>query len=181
MTCLLCYSDTTGATVYSNPVFGGDCSLRLDKAPANGVVFAVVTSTDYIYKGEVTRTAHYDYRILPVEGVERTASVNLKWYDWIKVILDTVTVNATVVNCDLDMILYPNPVTKNELFTMEFQNIEGESATIRICNMQGQLVYNDKINSNSIQINITSCLKEGLYIVMVNTPTRQKNFKLVVE
>jgi hypothetical protein len=181
MTCQLCYRDTAGATVYSNPVFGGDCSLQLEKAPANGVVFAVITNTDYIYLGEATRTAHYDYRIRPVEGVERTASVNLRWYDWTRVILDTVTVNTAIVNHDLDMIIYPNPVTKNGLLTMELTDIKGETASIRILNMQGQIVFSDITNSISYQINTSAWLKEGLYVVRVNTPTRQKNFKLVVE
>jgi hypothetical protein len=181
MTCLLCCRDTAGVAVYSNPVFGGDCSLRLEKPPANGVVFAVITSTDYIYWGEVTRTAHYDYRILPVEGVERTASVNLRWYDWTKEILDTVTVNTTPAVRDLAVILYPNPVPKNGFFTMEFADIGDECATVRICNMQGQILYNGQIHDNYIQINTSARLNEGLYIIMVNTPTRQKNFKLVVD
>jgi hypothetical protein len=181
MTCQLCYRDTTGTPVYSNPVFGGDCSLRLEKAPANGVVFAVITNTDYIYYGEATRTAHYDYRIRPVEGVERTASVNLRWYDWNKVILDTVTVNAQLISPDLDLILYPNPLPQNGLLTMEFHDTEGETATIRISNLQGQIVYTGPINGNFVQISTSAWLKEGLYIVMVKTPTRQKNFKLVVE
>lgn len=181
MTCQLCYRDTTGAAVYSNPVFGGDCSLQLEKIPANGVVFAVITNTDYLYLGEVTRTAHYDYRIRPLEGVERTASVNLRWYDWTRVILDTVTVNTAIVNHDLDVNIYPNPVNKNGLLTMEIPDIKDETALIRISNMQGQIVFSDKTNSISYQVDTTARLKKGLYIVMVNTPTRQKNFKLVVE
>jgi hypothetical protein len=181
MTCQLCYRDTSGATVYGAPVFGGDCSLRLDKAPANGVVFAVITNTDYIYKGEVTRTAHYNYRIQFVEGVERTASVNLRWYDWTKVILDTATNAVKDIPDNLEVLLYPNPVAQNQTLSLELQNIENEIVMIQISNMQGQVIYSDRGSSSHIEINASTLLKEGLYIVTVRTATRQEYFKLVVK
>jgi len=82
MTCQLCYRSADGRAVYGTPVFGGDCSLRLDRAPANGVVFAVICNTDYIYEGDETRQAHSDYRLKIVEGVTGAADINQKWYDW---------------------------------------------------------------------------------------------------
>lgn len=88
MTLQICYRNEDGQPVYSEIVYGGQCSLRLDTPPANGVVFAVVTNTDYIYKGEETRKAHYDYRIRLIDGVSRTADINLPWYDWTKKIED---------------------------------------------------------------------------------------------
>lgn len=81
MTLQLCYRATDGTPVYGLPVSSGTASLRLDKAPANGVVIAVVCNTDYKYLGEATRKAHYDYRLTPVQGVAAAASVNTKWYD----------------------------------------------------------------------------------------------------
>lgn len=80
MTCQLCYIATDGTRVYSQLVSNGNCSLNLDLTPANGVVIAVISNTDYIYYGESTRTAHYDYRLQLVEGVSGTANVNGKWY-----------------------------------------------------------------------------------------------------
>ena len=80
MTCQLCYRATDGTAVYSKVVSSGDCSLRLDKAPANSVVIAVICNTDYVYNGESTRTAHYDYRLQIGTGVTATADVNTKWY-----------------------------------------------------------------------------------------------------
>jgi hypothetical protein len=80
MTCQLCYIATDGSRVYSNIVSSGDCSLNLDKTPANNVVIAVICNTDYIYYGESTRTAHYDYRLQLGTGVSGTADVNKKWY-----------------------------------------------------------------------------------------------------
>jgi hypothetical protein len=180
MTCQLCFRDTTGAVVYSNPVYGGDCILKLEKVPANGVVFAVITNTDYLYKGEVTRTAHFDYRIKPIEGIERTASVKLKWFNWNETILDTVTVGTIDVVKDLDVDVYPNPVSGNENLTLKVRNLENETAVIQIYNMQGQLVFEDKINSNNTIINKNLWIKDGIYLINVSTSTRKRNFKIVV-
>jgi uncharacterized repeat protein (TIGR02543 family) len=98
MTCQLAYRTTTGKPVYSEFVSSGNCTLKLNEAPANGVVIAVITNTDYIYKGEATRTAKYDYRLELVTGVTGTASINTKWYESAKLRnLNTVTFTGTVV------------------------------------------------------------------------------------
>lgn len=81
MTLQLCYRATDGTPVYGKPVSTGTATLRLDKAPANGVVIAVICNTDYKYLGEATRKAHYDYRLKPGTGVTGAADVNKKWYD----------------------------------------------------------------------------------------------------
>lgn len=81
MFCQLCYRATDGTPVYSVPVKSGACSLRIDKAPANNVVIAVVCNTDYKYQGESTRKAHYDYRLQLGAGVDGTADIYTKWYN----------------------------------------------------------------------------------------------------
>ena len=81
MTCQIAYRATDGTCVYSEPVSSGDCTLRLDKAPYNNVVIAVITNTDYVYNGETTRKAHYDYRLELGTGVSGTADIYTKWYN----------------------------------------------------------------------------------------------------
>lgn len=98
MTCQLAYRTTTGKPVYSEFVSSGNCTLKLDEAPANGVVIAVITNTDYAYKGEATRTAKFDYKLGLVTGVTGPASINTKWYESAKLrSLNTVTFTGTVV------------------------------------------------------------------------------------
>ena len=80
MTCQLVYRATDGSVVYGQPVAGGTCGVRLDKAVKNNVVIAVICSTDYLYKGEATRTAKYDYRLTSGTGVTGTASINTQWF-----------------------------------------------------------------------------------------------------
>ncbi|MBN1759134.1 MAG: hypothetical protein JW863_12490 [Chitinispirillaceae bacterium] len=81
MSCQLCYRANDGTPVYSTPVTGGECSLRLDKTPGKGVVIAVICNTDYKYLGEETRKAHFDYRLKLVSGVTAAADIYTKWYD----------------------------------------------------------------------------------------------------
>ncbi|WP_343691924.1 hypothetical protein [Chitinophaga sp.] len=81
MTCQLVYRSTTGVPVYSSYVSSGTCTLKLDAAPANGVVIAVITSTDYTYNGDATRKKKYDYRLQLVSGVSGAADIHTKWYN----------------------------------------------------------------------------------------------------
>ncbi len=84
MSCQLCYRTEKGETVYGGITKGGKCALKIDpaKTPANGVVFAVVCNTDYVYEGDKTRTTHHDYRLKLGEGAVRTADIHKNWWDW---------------------------------------------------------------------------------------------------
>jgi len=81
MSLQLCYRAADGVPVYSVPVTSGSATLRLDKAPVNGVVIAVVANTDYKYLGDATRKAKFDYRLVPETGVTGAAETTKKWYD----------------------------------------------------------------------------------------------------
>lgn len=81
MTCQIAYRATDGTCVYSKPVQNGDCSVKLTKKPYNDVVIAVITNTDYVYEGENTRKAHYDYKLQLGNGVVGTADIYTKWYN----------------------------------------------------------------------------------------------------
>ncbi|MHC4198371.1 MAG: hypothetical protein ACYSU0_00070 [Planctomycetota bacterium] len=80
MRCQLVYRATDGAVVYSAPVDGGECSLRLTKSVQNNVVIAVICSTDYVFRGDETRKKKYDYRLRLGKGVARTADIHVKWW-----------------------------------------------------------------------------------------------------
>ncbi|MDO6386802.1 MULTISPECIES: hypothetical protein [unclassified Uliginosibacterium] len=76
----LAYRAADGTAVYSQPVESGESCLDLSKAPKNGVVVGIATSTDYLYSGEATRKAKYDYRVHLLEGVSGTAPLYDKYY-----------------------------------------------------------------------------------------------------
>ncbi len=81
MSCQLVYRDTSGNIHYGAPVSSGVCSIPVANV-RNNVVVAVICNTDYIYYGESTRTAHYDYTITMGTGITGKANINTKWYDY---------------------------------------------------------------------------------------------------
>ncbi|MFB6320605.1 PKD domain-containing protein [Saccharicrinis sp. FJH54] len=91
MSCQLCYRATDGSVVYGEPVLAGECKLALDKQPANNVVVAVICNTDYIYEGEKTRKAHFDYKLRMGKGIKERGNWKTKWYHW-----DSNLTNSTV-------------------------------------------------------------------------------------
>jgi len=92
----LAYRDVNGRAVYSAPMTtcraGQTCPVSLDlvtrprMGPGTGsgndrqVVIAVISNTDYRYRGESSRFAKYKYRIGIKDGVT-TASVNTAWFN----------------------------------------------------------------------------------------------------
>jgi len=81
MSCQLVYRDTSGVIRYGVPVSSGDCSIPLVNV-LNNVIVAVICNTDYIYSGETTRTAKFNYTLTMGAGVTSKADINTKWYDY---------------------------------------------------------------------------------------------------
>lgn len=78
----LAYRAADDSAIYSKPVAAGEACLNVGpKPPKNGVVVAVVSSTDYLYEGDETRKRKYDYRLHLLEGVEGVASTQVKHYE----------------------------------------------------------------------------------------------------
>jgi hypothetical protein len=80
MVCQLVYRATDGGVIYSQPVSSGPCSLTLTRPPKNNVVVAVISNTDYVYAGETTRKAKYDYRLALGNGITGVADIYTKWW-----------------------------------------------------------------------------------------------------
>ncbi len=201
MTCQLVYRTTAGVPVYSQPVASGACTLNLPAAPASNVVIAVITNTDYIYSGETTRKAHYDYRLRLVTGVTGTASVNTKWYnsatlssartetdpvttvgiDWSKYCSLDVPATRIVGNSNLVKLqMYPNPVSLSSRVTLDFINDGNEKTTITIFNLQGAKVM-EKSTGGMRYVLEPKILKAGTYLVKVKNSKTDQTQKLIVQ
>lgn len=183
MTCQLCYRTKAGEIVYSQMVYGGDCTLRLDKTPANGVIFAVICNTDYVYKGEETRKAHFDYRLKLGNGVESPADIYLKWYDWTADIVEPTTSLRPIEILNEDgALIYPNPVDhSNSELNIKFKSEITDPITVKITDMKSQVVYRNNVNNGS-KINTSGFLKPGVYIVTLKTSQKESvyTYKLAV-
>jgi hypothetical protein len=177
MSCQLCYRSPDGEAIYSNPVFGGECSLRLEKVPANGIVFAVICNTDYIYMGEETRTTHHDYRLKLVEGVTGTASVNTKWYQWDRDLGSSTGVGNVFQPGPLT--LYPNPVSRGESIIIEQEDDLSEPVSVEIWNLSGVLVHREILSAGN-RVSMSNVPAAGLYFLIAGTERGKTVSKIVV-
>ncbi len=79
MSCQLVYRDVDGKVHYGVPVSSGPCTIPLANVK-NDVVIAVICNTDYVYQGEVTRTAKYGYTLTLGDDIAGTADIYTQWY-----------------------------------------------------------------------------------------------------
>lgn len=183
MGCQICYRAEDGSVVYGQPVFGGECTLKLDKKPANDVVFIVVTNTDYIYEGEKTRTAHFDYRLRLIEGVKERGHWNVRWFNWnqnLSNISIPTDINHTAKKTGQTTTVYPNPMKENETLNIRFSNNPVQFAEIKIIDMNGKIVLN-KICSGNTTVDCSGLLKRGIYFMPIHTSQGTEVKKLTVQ
>jgi hypothetical protein len=201
MTCQLVYRNTSGTPIYSQYVSSGNCSLRLDTPPANGIVIAVITNTDYIYNGETTRKAHYDYRLQLVTGVTGTASVNTRWYKWnnlsARVATGEVGIDMSkycfhspavkgeagavkeIINAE-EFQMYPNPVQIGKPLMLEFINTNEEQTYISILTTDGKKIFETATTEKNLVID-SKDLKKGVYVVKIANAHGGTTQQLVVK
>jgi hypothetical protein len=177
MSCQLCYRSTDGEAIYGNPVFGGECSLRLEKAPANGIVFAVICNTDYIYKGEETRTAHYDYRLKLVEGITGAADVNTRWYQWDRE-LSSSSVIGKVTQPGV-LTVYPNPVSRSESIVIQADPGAAGPVPVEIWNLSGVMVHSEILSGDN-RVSLSDIPAAGIYFLVTGSDSDRTISKLVV-
>jgi chitodextrinase len=207
MTCQLVYRATDGTPVYSQIVASGNVSLRLDKAPANGVVIAVIANTDYIYNGESTRTAHFDYRLQLGTGVTGTANIYTKWYLANSLSSSRIAGGPTEGKVGIDMskycshsflhtgevaeiknkiesklLMYPNPYGPGMDLHLHFDNFDELPTTLKVYNALGQVVYETVSSEFSFNIPAEKMpTARGLYIINLKNAVMDKKQKLMIE
>ncbi len=181
MTCQLCYRDTDGNPVYGKPVSSGKCGIKLESLPANKVVIAVITNTDYIYKGEETRKAHFTYKLKLLKGVYRKASVYKKWFNYDETIVDVVDDPFTAIDEDgenkLNSLTIPSlaPINNKDY---QLQNLSNEENSIKIFDLVGNVVYMDVFNDTDYYINSSVLPNSGMYIVVAMSAGEKYTYKI---
>lgn len=185
MSCQLCYRTKSGETVFSYPVYCGDCVLNIpaDKQPANGVVFAVIANTDYVYEGETTRKTHFDYRLQMGKGIVCKADIYEKWYQYKNSITDNSALYTGIDEEAVSMPAFnaqvtPNPVNQGEAITIVLD--EDNTAQLSIYNMNG-VEQLHAIVSGTTSVVLPSIMGKGVYLVALSTNKGKENFKLIVK
>lgn len=189
MECQLAYRSKRGKVYYSQPVQGaGEVSIELTDVPANNVIIAVVCNTDYIYKGEATRKAHYDYRLKMVENAYQPASSNYKWYNYRGLIVDK--------NFDKDDYVSVKPIEEEsvrfgfaldktrvkagEAVNIEFTGASQWMVQVRMCGMDGRVVYAQSLFRNGAY-HIPSDVVPGMYVLQAQNGSEKASVKVIVE
>jgi len=180
MSLQLCYRTKEGKTIYSQPVYAGDCTISFGQGqPANGVIFAVICNSDYIFQGESTRTAKFNYKIKLGEGAISTASVNKNWWDWKAAISENLSV-ADNPGSPSDFIIYPNPTNVSSLINIKLPNIDSGTFGLKITNIQGQIIF-EKENYNPEEQYYTGGLSQGIYFVTIESQKFKQTKKIIVK
>ena len=183
MSCQLCYRATDGSMVYGEPVLGGECTLDLDKKPANNAVFAVVCNTDYIYEGEETRKAHFDYRLKLVDGIKERGHWNVRWYQWDKKLFN-LTLPKPVATEELQLneskvAVYPNPVAFGDNIQLSINPDSFTEAVVSVFDTYGREVYCVNTKQSSLLIN-SSLLSVGVYTISIKQGEKSDILKVII-
>ncbi|WP_370479927.1 T9SS type A sorting domain-containing protein [Tamlana flava] len=158
----LYYRTKAGATFYSQPVYAGDATISFDGgAPANGLIFAVICNTDYVFSEEA-RTSRFDYKLKLGTGARQAADVNLRWFNWEDTIVDPSLSTDDVFAKVSQFEIYPNPAESSSLLNLKFRYDNQTDYDLKISNISCQAVYT-KLNCESDEQIPLSNLSEGLY------------------
>jgi hypothetical protein len=94
--------------------------------------------------------------------------------------LDTATSISSLTVEQYGFTYYPNPV--EDKVTLDLSRLPSESMNIRICGMNGDMLYNEQVN-NAVKLHTinTSRLSSGLYFIQVVSGSLVLNKKLIIQ
>ncbi|MBN1951643.1 MAG: T9SS type A sorting domain-containing protein [Bacteroidales bacterium] len=191
MTCQLCYRAEDGSAVYGIPVSEGTCTLILDKKPANNIVIAVIANTDYVYEGEETRTAHFDYRLQLVKGISKKASVYRKWFNHEDAIEDVVDpewwiedtpdgVEKTISEQAIK--IYPNPAHMDASLRVAFSKEVAGTKRVHVITLQGQNIHTVESRGDEVEIDLSDAAFEaGIYFIVVQSDNQHYAERVIIQ
>lgn len=79
----------------------------------------------------------------------------------------------------LNVLIYPNPVKKEEALTVSVKNYNNKKINISIININGQILYNQTSDSNKYKIN-TSTFSKGIYLIKIISDNKIFTNKFIV-
>lgn len=188
MECQLAYRSKRGKVYYSQPVQGaGEVSIELTDVPANNVIIAVVCNTDYIYKGEATRKAHYDYRLKMMDNAYQPAGSNYKWYNYRGLVVDKnfnrddyVSVAPIEEVTKFGFTTDKTRVKAGETLNISFTGASQWMVQVRMFAMNGRNVYNQSLLRNGAYY-IPADVEPGVYVLQAQNGREMASVKIVVE
>ena len=187
MVCQLAYrAEKTGAICYSQPVEGeGDVVMQLAKKPANGVVIAVVCNTDYIYYGDETRKAHYDYRLKMGQNIYQPAKAQLQWYNYRNTIKDNTFTAIEEVEgegnpTEFDICLDRYVVRPGEEISLDIKAAGVLQVPVVVSDLAGRTLCSKSLLRNG-SVRIPDSAVPGIYVITAYNGHHTASKKFVVK
>lgn len=192
MVCQLAYRTKKGVLHYGQPVSGeGIVGIEIADKPSNDIVFALVCNTDYQYKGEETRKAHFDYRLQMLDNAYQPADANLKWYKYSLNITDRTFNKHEAVGIDEVAVSTPDDkatfgfkpekavVNAGEAVNIYFTGVQHNSVQVRLHSATGQTIYAESLFRDGA-FHVPAGLK-GLYILEATQGADRASAKIIVK
>lgn len=188
MSCQLCYRSKRGKIYYSQPVEGeGNVAFKLQDVPANNVVIAVVTNTDYIYEGEETRKRHFDYRLKMGDNVYQPAKAQIKWYQHTSSLVDPdfkkpTGISETVMDepTAFKLVLGKTVVRAGESIPVSLKAAGQYQVPVVMCSADGRIVYSQSFMRDG-NYEVPSGLAKGMYILKASNGHAVSSVKILVK
>lgn len=184
MSCQLVYRSTSGYAYYSEPVLFGECTLSMPEAPSNGIVIAVICNTDYIYKGEETRKAHFNYRLKMGKNVTGKAATNTAWFNkWTLQAEKNPYVGIETVReatNDLTFSVKNSVVTAGENIYIDYSREINSPIEVTLVSASGVLCKSYKLSERGY-IQLPANLSKGFYLLQCAAENTKQSTKLVVK
>lgn len=184
----LAYRTKRGKVFYSQPVQGaGEATIELTEAPANNVIIAVVCNTDYIYIGEATRKAHYDYRLKMMDCAYQPANSQYKWYNYRTLIVDK-TFNKSdytgivplTESVKFGFTVDKSLVKAGETVNLSFTGASQWMVQVRMFSATGKNVYNESLLRDGA-FHVPANLTPGMYVLRAENNGEVKSVKILVK
>lgn len=188
----LCYRTKDGRTFYSQPVLCGKMVLNWDDTnqPANGVIFAVVCNTDYIYEGDAQRKKHWDYRLKLGRGAYAPADINQKWYFYERTITDPnyneeiyTDVQEIAVNNSNNggkIRILSSVLKGGQKIQLDLGGIPANELKAHLVGLSGVVIDEQQVADDGT-IQLPAQLQRGLYVLALNHNGKIQSFKVYAE
>lgn len=196
MVAMLCYRTKQGKIYYSQPVEGeGDVVMQLQGVPANDVVILMVCNTDYIYKGEETRKAHFDYRLKMGDNVYQPAKAQLKWYNYRSTVRDPdfkkpatgieELKNGRMEELKSEAVSFSvvperSVVSRGENVALHFTAASQWQVPVRLIDMAGKVVGQQSLMHDG-DYQIPADIQPGLYILQAINGSQSVSTKIIIK
>lgn len=190
MVCQLCYRTKRGKIHYSQPVQGeGDVAMTLKEEPANNVVIAVVTNTDYIYENDETRKRHFDYRLKMGDNVYQPAKAQIKWYMHTNRLSDPTfknpatginDVNQTEESAQFAIVLGKTTAQPGEDLPISIKAAGRYQIPVVMYSANGSKVYSQSFMRDG-DYHLPHHLSTGIYILKAYNGRESSTAKIIIE